>query len=413
VDEQTLPSGHSQPDPSTLCARAAAPRESTSRPLVPPIELSAVYCLTGLDHVDAVNQGDAPGFIYAREGHPNAAQLADKLARLEGAEAGLVCASGMGAIASVFLALLGQNDHLLVSDGIYGKTTALVTRQLPRWGISHDVFDPTDLDSLRSLCKPTTKFIFAETLTNPLLRLAELDSLATVAREAGIPLIVDNTFAPLICRPIEHGASLVVHSVTKMIGGHSDLTLGALVGDATLVDQARIVATTLGQTGNSFESWLALRGLATLSLRFTRACQTSLALARHFESHPAVRRVYYPSLPSHPDFARADRYLKGGGGAIVTIDLGSRARADRLIKALSSIIPFAPSLGDVQTTLSHPVTTSHRGQDEAQLARQGITPGLIRLSVGMEDPDDLWREFRLALDALEAVSPLRGTDLGR
>ena len=245
----------------------------------------------------------------------------------------MVCASGMGAIASVFLALLGQNDHLLVSDGIYGKTTALVTRQLPRWGISHDVFDPTDVGSLRSLLKPTTKLIFAETLTNPLLRLAELDSLAKVAREAGIPLIVDNTFAPLICRPIEHGASLVVHSVTKMIGGHSDLTLGAVVGDARLVDQARIVATTLGQTGNPFESWLALRGTATLSLRFTRACQTSLALARQFESHPAVARVYYPGLPSHPDSARADRYLKEGRGAIVTIDLGSRARADRFIKA--------------------------------------------------------------------------------
>jgi cystathionine beta-lyase/cystathionine gamma-synthase len=389
----------SQPDPSTLCARAPAPRESTSRPLSPPIELSAVYCLNGLDHVDALYQGEAQGFIYAREAHLNAAQLADKLARLEGAEAGLVCASGMGAIAAVFLALLGQNDHVLVSDGIYGKTTALVTRQLPRWGISHDVFDPTDLGSLKALLKPTTKLIFAETLTNPLLRLAELDPLAKVAREAGIPLIIDNTFAPLICRPIDHGASLVVHSVTKMIGGHSDLTLGAVVGDAKLVDQARIVAATLGQTGHSFESWMALRGLATLSLRFNRACETSLSLARQFESHPAIARVYYPLLPSHPDFARADQYLKGGGGAIVTVDLGSRTRADRFIKALSSTIPFAPSLGDVQTTLSHPFTTSHRGQDDVQLARQSITPGLIRLSIGVEDSDDLWREFRQALDA--------------
>ncbi len=316
MDEQTLPAGGSQPDPSTVCTRAPAPRESTSRPLVPPIELSAVYCLSGLDHVDSLYEGNVPGFIYAREAHPNAAQLADKLAGLEGAEAGLVCASGMGAIASVFLALLGQNDHLLVSDGIYGKTTALVTRQFPRWGISHDVFDPTGLGSLRSLLKPTTKLIFAETLTNPLLRLAELDFLAKVAREAGIPLIVDNTFAPLICRPIEHGASLVVHSVTKMIGGHSDLTLGAIVGDARLVDQARIVATTLGQTGNPFESWLALRGTATLSLRFTRACQTSLALARQFESHPAVARVYYPGLPSHPDFRVRIATSKRAGGPL-------------------------------------------------------------------------------------------------
>jgi len=385
------------PHHSTVCARGPIRTESTSHPLAPPIDISTVYCLADLDHVEALNDGAVKGFIYARDAHPNAGQLAEKMARLEGGEAGLVCASGMGAIASVFLSLLSQNDHALLSEGVYGKTSSLVSRQLARWGIKHDVFDPADASAIKPLLNAKTRVIFVETISNPLLRVADLDSLAAVAREAGIPLVVDNTFAPLLCRPIERGASLVVHSVTKMIGGHSDLTLGVVVGARRTVEQIQVLASTFGQTGNPFESWLALRGLATLSLRVDRACATALVLARRFEAHGQVPRVLYPGLASHPDHSLASRLLKDGYGAMVTIDLGNRAAAESFMRALPSI-PFAPSLGDVQTTLSHPATTSHRGQDAAQLARQGITAGMIRLSVGLEHPEDLWQEFRRALD---------------
>ncbi|MGP0062095.1 MAG: trans-sulfuration enzyme family protein [Isosphaeraceae bacterium] len=386
---------------ATLCARSPAPAESTSRPLIPSLDLSVVYCLDDLDHVDALYEGDSSGFIYARDGHPNAAQLAGKLAKLEAAEAGLICASGMGAIAATFLSLLGQGDHALVSDGIYGRTIALVKHQLSRWGIGHSIFDPTDPASAKALLTSNTRLIFVETITNPLLRVADLAGLASVGREAGIPLVVDNTFAPAICRPMEHGASLVVHSVTKMIGGHSDLTLGAIVGDRRPVDEARTVASTLGQTGNPFESWLALRGLATLSLRMERSCATALELANRFELHPQVARVYYPMLASHPDFDRAPALLGAVGGTIVTIDLQARARAEAFIRALAGSIPFAPSLGDVQTTLSHPATTSHRGQDDAMLSRQGLSAGTVRVSVGLEEPEELWREFLGALEILD------------
>jgi cystathionine beta-lyase/cystathionine gamma-synthase len=358
-----------------------------------------VYCPADLDHVDALYSGAAAGFTYARDGHPNATQLAEKLARLEGGEAAVVCASGMGAIAATLLSLLVQGDHLLLSEGVYGKTSSLVSRYLRRWGIKYDVFDPSDASAAQALRKPETRLILVETLSNPLLRLGDLVGLAGLAREGGIPLIVDNTFAPLICRPLELGASLVVHSVTKMIGGHSDLTLGVVVGAREPIEEVRLLASTLGQTGNPFESWLALRGLATLSLRMEQACATALELARRFEAHPRVSRVFYPGLPSHPGFARAAQLLKGGWGTIVTIDLGTRARAESLIRGLVSI-PFAPSLGDVQTTLSHPATTSHRGQDDALLARQGLTGGTIRVSVGLEHPDDLWSEFQAALDAI-------------
>jgi cystathionine beta-lyase/cystathionine gamma-synthase len=360
-----------------------------------------VYCPADLDHVDALYEGTAKGFIYARDAHPNAAQLAEKMSRLEGAETGLVCASGMGAISAVFLSLLNQNDHALVSEGVYGKTSALLNRQLSRWGITHDVFDPGDAGAVGSQLTAKTRLIYAETISNPLLRVADLDALAAVALEAGIPLVVDNTFAPLLCRPIEHGASLVVHSATKMIGGHSDLTLGVVVGPKRLIEPIHTVASTLGQTGNPFESWLALRGLATLSLRMDRACASALELAGRFQSHPSVARVFYPALPSHPEFACASRLLEAGG-TIVTIDLGNRARAESLFRGLRSI-PFAPSLGDVQTTLSHPATTSHRGLDPAQLSRQGLTAGMVRVSVGLEHLDDLWREFSQALDGLDAT----------
>ena len=391
------------PHDSTSFARGPIRATSSSPPLVAPLELSTVYCPADLDHVDALNSGQASGFIYARDGHPNAAELAEKLCCLERGEAGLVCASGMGAIASIFLTLLSQNDRAMISDGVYGKTASLATKLLPRWGIQHDVFDPAmGAAALKSLVKPETRMIFTETISNPLLRIADLGAMASVAREAGIPLVVDNTFSPLICRPIEQGASLVVHSVTKMIGGHSDLTLGALIGNQGLIEQARALASSLGQTGNPFESWLARRGLATLSLRFLRACETSLELAGRFEAHDSVERVYYPGLTSHPDHELASRVLDGGFGAIVTIDLGTRDRAQSFIRNLSEV-PFAPSLGDVQTTLSHPTSTSHRGQSDDQLARQGISPGMIRISVGIEDPDDIWREFRQALDALAEV----------
>ena len=281
---------------------------------------------------------------------------------------------------------------MLLAKGTYGKTTALVTKQLPRWGISHDDFDASDAASMRASLKPETRLVFVETVSNPLLRVADIDALAEISREAGIPLAVDNTFAPLICRPIEHGATLVIHSATKMIGGHSDLTLGVLVGPSRLIEPTRVLASTLGQTGNPFESWLALRGLATLSVRMERASRNALELARRFEKHPNVDRTFYPGLESHPEFAIAGKLLKGGFGAMVTIDLGTRERAAKLIRGLSGI-PFAPSLGDVQTTLSHPATTSHRGQDAGQLAAQGMTEGMIRISVGLEEIEDLWGEF--------------------
>jgi len=358
-----------------------------------------VYCIEGLDQVDAVYHGEEAGFIYGRDGHPNRHQLAAKLARLEGGEDALVTASGMAAISSVLLTLLGDGDHVALSEELYGKTSTLVVRELSRFGVAHSFYDPTRPASLAEILRPNTRAVLTETLSNPLVRLADLDGLAEVSNRAGVPLIVDHTFAPLLCRPLERGAAVVVHSLTKLIGGHSDVLLGAVVGSHGLISRVGAIASTFGLTGPPFDSWLALRGLATLEVRASRITATALEIAGRLEAHPKVARLHYPGLPSHPDWNRAQRDLHGGFGSILTADLGDRARADRLIRALRHI-PFAPSLGDVQTTLSHPATTSHRGQPEDRLARLGITPGLIRFSIGLEHPDDLWADLVQALEAV-------------
>ncbi|MDR3632270.1 MAG: aminotransferase class I/II-fold pyridoxal phosphate-dependent enzyme [Isosphaeraceae bacterium] len=383
-------------DPSTLCARPAGLPPSATQPLVPPLQLSSVYSVAGLEQIDALYERREQGFIYARDGHPNASQLAAKIAALEGAEAGLVCASGMAAEAALFLTLLGQGAHVALSEGLYGKTVALVGRELARFGISHSLFDAARPESLRAVVTPATRVVFAETLSNPLLRLADIAGLAEVSRVASATLVIDHTFAPLLCFPLALGADVVAHSATKLIGGHSDLTLGLAAGPSELIARTAATASTFGLSGNPFESWLALRGMATLSLRSSRACATALKLAERLAGDRRVRTAHYPGLVAHPDHVRAAHWLKGGFGTIVTIDLEDRQRADLFIRALQHI-PFAPSLADVATTLSHPASTSHRNQSPEQWARQGITPGLVRLSVGLEDPDDLWADIDQAL----------------
>ncbi len=386
-------------DLATLCARPDEPAPSTTIPLAAPIELSAVFRVADLDHIDALYESREPGFIYARDGHPAGARLATKIAALEAAEAALICSSGMAAEAALMLSSLGQGDHVALSDGLYGKTAALAAREFSRFGVEHSWFDPTQPETLREVLRPNTKLVFVETISNPLLRLANLAGLSEVARSAGAMVVVDNTFAPLLCRPLEWGASAVVHSLTKLIGGHSDVTLGAVAGARELVARVGATASTFGQTGAAFDCWLTSRGLATLPLRSGRACATAMRLAELLAAHPKVAATHYPGLASHPDHALATRLLQGGFGTIVTIDLGGRAEVDAFIRGLSGIV-FAPSLGDVATTLSHPSTTSHRGQSAEQWSRQGIHPGLVRLSVGLEAFEDLRAELEHALTLL-------------
>ena len=387
-----------RPDDATTCSRPPDERPGSTRPLSPPLVLSSVYQIDDLAQVDSIYNGETTGFIYARDSHPNAAQLAGKLALLEGSEAALVCGSGMAAESALFLGLLNAGDHIALSAGLYGRTVGLVGRELARFGIESSYFDATQPESLRDCLQPRTRLAFVETLSNPLVRVADISGLARISQESQIFLAVDHTFAPLLCRPIELGADFVVHSATKLIGGHSDVTLGVVLGPKTHVDRLANLASSFGLTGNPFDSWLALRGLSTLALRVRRTSTTALEIATRLAHHPHVVATHYPGLPSHPDHALASQiFADGFFGAMMSFDVGGRDQADRLIRSLEHI-PYAPSLGDVSTTLSHPTTTSHRFQSPDQWAKQGITPGLIRLSIGLEDGEDLWRDLDQALN---------------
>jgi len=384
------------PDDATTCSRPSAERPSSTRSLSPPLVLSSVYQVSDLAQVDAIYNGEAPGYIYARDAHPNAAQLAEKLASLERAESALICGSGMAAESVLFLGLLDAGDHIALSEGLYGRTVGLVGRELARFGIESSYFDATKPGSLRDCLRPRTRLAFVETISNPLVRVAEVAGLAEVTHQSRVLLAVDHTFAPLLCRPIDLGADFVVHSATKLIGGHSDVTLGVVLGRKSQIDRLANLASTFGLTGNPFDSWLALRGLATLALRVRRTSSTAIEIATRLAHHPNVIATNYPGLANHPDHALAARMFPDGSGAMMSFDVGGREQADRLIRGLRHI-PYAPSLGDVSTTLSHPTTTSHRFQAPEQWAKQGITPGLIRLSIGLEDVEDLWRDLDQAL----------------
>ena len=386
-------------DPSTLCARTTPFPPSATPPVSPPIQLSSVYEVADLDQVDAIYESRARGFIYARDANPNARQLADKIARLEGAEAALTCASGMAAESAVFLALTGQGDHVALSEGLYGRTGTLVGKELARFGVTFNLFDPAQPESLRKILRERTKLVFVETITNPLVRVTDIAGLAGVCKVSGIPLAVDHTFAPMLCRPIELGADIVIHSATKLIGGHSDVTLGLVAGRADFIVRLSHLASTFGLTGNPFDSWLAYRGLSTLALRVDRTSRSALKIAEFLSRAPKVCRVNYPGLSSHPDHSLASSLFQDGFGAMMSFDLGGRAEADRFIQGLSHI-PYAPSLGDVSTTLSHPTTTSHRFQTPEDWAKQGITPGLIRLSIGLEHIDDIRKDLEAGLAAV-------------
>src|SRR5215831_18950543 len=293
-----------------------------SSPLVPPLYQSSVYTLPDLDVLDRIMTGEAPGFIYARDGHPNARLLADKLAEIEGAVWGVVCASGMGAITGALLATAWQGDHIVASNRLYGKTTVLLDQELSSYGVKTTFVDVSDLNQVRTALEKPSKVLLVETISNPLLRVSDLIALADLAHDRDCLLAVDNTFAtPVLCRPIEAGADIVVESLTKMIGGHSDVTLGLVCGTGELAPQVNQIVSVWGLASNPFDCWLASRGLATLSLRMRAASANAAAIADWLADQPGISRVIYPGRTDHADHDLACRILEGGFGNMVSFEL--------------------------------------------------------------------------------------------
>jgi len=386
--------------PKTLVRRTPWPAGS-SRAVGTPIQPSVVYASDSPDALDAQYDGSAPGYTYAREGHPNADVLAQKIDAMEGATGGLILGSGMAAISAAMLGLLKAGDHVVGGNQLYGRSMRMMREELPRFGVETTLADPTDVAAVQAALRPETRLILIEVVSNPTLRISDVTGIAALAKARGILLAVDNTFTtPRAFRPFDHGADIVLHSVTKLLAGHSDATLGYVAArDAAQRKAIYDCAVTLGLTPSPFDCWLAERGLYSFDLRYDRAEANAAALAEALSAMPNVRRVLYPTRPDHPDHNRAASLLGGRGSNMVSFEIGGgRGAANALVRAVPDIA-FAPTLGDIGTTLSHPATSSHRALTPAARADLGMSEGFFRVSVGVEDIALLIGDFERALRA--------------
>ena len=388
--------------------RPEIPLAGVSTPVVSPIMLSVVYAADSPDMLDDQYEGRAEGYTYAREGHPNADLLARRLDALEGAAGGITVGSGMAAVMAVLLGVCRAGDHVVGGNQLYGRSLRMMAEDLPRLGIQTTLADPTDVAAIAAAIRPETRLVLIEVVSNPTLRVADLGGIAALCAERGVLLAVDNTFTtPRAIQPLAYGADIVIQSVTKMLAGHSDVTLGWVAAkDPAIADAMRVFAVTTGLTASPFDCWLAERGLATFDMRYDRAEATAARLAAHLAARPGVARVLYPGRSDHPDAARAQAVLRGRPGAMLSFEIApqTRAAANAFAKGAEGIA-FAPTLGDVGTTLSHPASSSHRALTPEGRAALGISEGFFRVSVGLEEADALCAAFDAGLDAVARVQP--------
>lgn len=374
---------------------------AATRPVSMPIYQTSVFAFPDLDTVEAVYTGGSDAFLYSRMAHPNGGALEEAMAELEGGEAGLAAASGMAVIHNVLSSLLGPGDHAVVTAECYGGTYALFEHYLRRYGVTVTYVATAVAGTVAEAIHPSTRVVYVESIANPTTRVADVPALAKLCQERGLTLVVDNTFAtPYLFRPLAHGAHVSLSSATKFLAGHSDVTAGVAAGSREYIAGARSHQVITGATIDPFAAWLTLRGIKTLAVRVRRHSANALQLARFLAGHPRVEKVHYPGLESHPDHALAGKLLPlGSGGMLSFVVEGGMAAANRFIRALK-LCQFVPSLGDVGTTVSHPALTSHRAMTEEARVRLGITGGMVRVSVGIEAPDDILADFEQALSAV-------------
>jgi cystathionine beta-lyase/cystathionine gamma-synthase len=382
----------------TLVARGGRDVPSASRPLTAPIYQTNVYVFEDMDTVESVWEHKKPGFVYGRYGTANHTMLEDLVAALEGAEAAVACASGMGATTALLFGLFERGDHVVAARDLYGTTATFLANGGQRLGLATDFVDATDAAAILAALRENTRAVFVEAISNPLLRLVDLPAIAGELSRRQIELIVDASMAsPAVLRPIEHGASIVMHSLTKFISGHGDVTGGLVLGGADAMGRVRDAMIRAGTNLGPFDAWLATRGARTLAVRMERQSASAVALAAFLERHPAVARVYHPGLPSHPQHALARRLMPRIQGAMLSLDLRGGALAVEGLMTRARLLEFAPSFGDVATTWTYPTRTSHRRVSAEEQAAMGIGPGLVRVSVGLEDVNDLMADFDQAL----------------
>jgi cystathionine beta-lyase/cystathionine gamma-synthase len=376
---------------STLCLHAGQEPDPSTGAIITPIYQTSTYVQDAL--------GKHKGYEYARTQNPTRAAVERNLAAIEGGKEGFAFASGMAAIGAV-ATMLKSGDHAVVSDNTYGGTFRLFDKVLTRYELSFSYVDTSRLEDVERAFTPSTRMLFVETPTNPVMRLTDLRAAAELAHRHNTRLVVDNTYAsPFVQRPIEFGADLVIHSTTKYLNGHSDSIGGvAIAVRDDDIEWLRFVQNAEGAILSPFDSWLVLRGTKTLPLRMMRHNANGLALAQFLDAHPKVRRVYYPGLPSHPQHELAKRQMRGFGG-MIAFDLGSLDAARRLLNGVQ-LMALAESLGGVETLISHPATMTHASVPADRRDALGITDGLVRISAGIEDIEDLQEDVSQALDRI-------------
>ena len=371
--------------------------------LTPPLHLTSTFAFPDAETGGALFAGEAEGHIYSRISNPTVALLEARIANLEGAEAGLATASGMGAISSLMWTLLKPGDEIITDKTLYGCTFSFMRDGLARFGIKITHVDLRESENLAAAISDKTRLVYFETPANPNMRLVDIREAARIAHAAGARVAVDNTYAtPLLTRPIELGADFVVHSATKYLGGHGDLVAGMVLGRAEAIKEVRMVGVKdmTGSVMSPFNAMLVMRGLKTLQLRMARHCESGLRVARWLEAQPGVERVYYPGLESHPQHDLAKRQMPSFGG-MIALELKGGYEAGIAMMNRLRMIRRAVSLGDAETLVQHPASMTHSTYSREERIEHGISDGLVRLSVGLEDVEDILADLADALGTNE------------
>jgi O-succinylhomoserine sulfhydrylase len=364
------------------------------------IYLTQGFVYDSAEEADALFAGETQGFVYSRYANPTVRMFEERLALIEGAEACKTTASGMAAVATALIGLLKAGDHVVASRAMFGSCRWIITQHLPRFGVEATVIDGTDLEAWKAAIRPNTKAVFLETPANPMLEIVDVAAVAELAHAVGAKVVVDNVFAtPIFQKPFDLGADVVVYSATKHIDGGGRVLGGAILGEAALLEEAyKDFLRHTGPALSPFNAWVLLKGLETLDLRVRRQAETAAFLADRLAEHKATARVLYPHRKDHPQYEIAKRQMSTGS-TLIALDLGTRERAFAFLNALE-LVDISNNLGDAKSLATHPSTTTHRSFTEEDRLAIGLTDGCVRLSVGLEGQDDLWRDLERALDAL-------------
>ena len=383
----------------TACIHAGT-LENDCLAVAPPIYQTSTFKFRDADHGAACFSGKEKGFIYSRMLNPTVQALENAVAELEGGHKGLGCGSGMAAISAVFLAFLQAGDHVICSESVYGPTTTLLKNILSKYGVKTSFVDTSDLNAVQSAVAANTKVIFVETPGNPTLVISDLEEIAKISRAAGARMIVDNTFcSPVLQQPLALGADVVIHSMTKYLNGHADVVAGMIV--VSNEEDYKICRTTLNHHGGTippFEAFLVLRGIRTLALRMERHCSNAKEVARFLEGHPQVASISFPGFESHPQHYIAKKQMKDFGG-MISFELKGGLEAGKKMMGAVKLAQLAVSLGGVETLIQHPASMTHASMAKELRASAGITDGLVRLSVGIENAKDLIADLKQGLEA--------------